>query len=46
MGLHWSISSRDRIGDIFLPYVHPHFEDEDDERILLIRCEKDRNRRS
>ena len=40
MGLHLVNLIRDRIGDIFLPYVHPHFEDEDDERVLVIRCEK------
>jgi predicted HTH transcriptional regulator len=26
MGLHLVNLIRDRIGDIFLPYVHPHFE--------------------
>jgi len=40
MGLHLVNLIRDRIGDIFLPYVHPHFEDENDERVLVIRCEK------
>jgi len=40
MGLHLVNLIRDRIGDIFLPYVHPHFEDEDDQRVFLIRCEK------
>jgi hypothetical protein len=33
MGLHLVNLIRDRIGDVFLPYVHPHFEDEDDERV-------------
>jgi predicted HTH transcriptional regulator len=40
MGLHLVNLIRDRIGDVFLPYVHPHFEDEDDQRVLIIRCEK------
>lgn len=40
MALHLVNLIRDRIGGIFLPYVHPHFEGEDDGRILVIRCEK------
>jgi hypothetical protein len=40
MGLHLINLIRDRIGEIFLPYVHPHFEDEDGQRVLIIRCEK------
>ncbi|CCE11423.1 conserved hypothetical protein [Bradyrhizobium sp. STM 3843] len=40
MGLHLVNLIRDRIGDIFLPYVHPHFEDEDDQRVFVIRCER------
>jgi predicted HTH transcriptional regulator len=28
MGLHLVNLIRDRIGDVFLPYVYPHFEDE------------------
>jgi hypothetical protein len=39
MGLHLVNLIRDRIGDIFLPYVHPHFEDEDEQRVFVIRCE-------
>jgi hypothetical protein len=38
MGLHLVNLIRDRIGDIFLPYVRSHFQDEDDERVFLIRC--------
>ena len=40
MGLHLVSLVRDRIGDIFLPYVHPHFEDYDGKRVLSVRCEK------
>jgi hypothetical protein len=40
MGLHLVNLIRDRIGEVFLPYVHPHFEDEDGQRILIIRCEE------
>jgi hypothetical protein len=40
MGLHLVNLIRDRIGEIFLPYVHPHFEGEDAERVLVVRCEK------
>ena len=24
---------------MFLPYVHPHFEEQDGRRILIVRCE-------
>ena len=40
MGLHLVNLVKDRIGDVFLPYVHQHFEDQDGERLLTIRCEK------
>jgi hypothetical protein len=40
MGLHLVNLIRDRIGEIFIPYVHPHFEDQDGQRVLIIRCEK------
>ncbi|AKM11028.1 GmrSD restriction endonuclease domain-containing protein [Croceicoccus naphthovorans] len=39
MGLHLVNLIKDRIGEVFLPYVHPHFEDQDDERVLMVRCE-------
>ena len=39
LGLHLVNLIRDRIGDIFLPYVHPHFEDQDGQRVLLVQCE-------
>jgi hypothetical protein len=31
---------KDRIGEVFLPYIHPHFQDENGARVLAIRCEK------
>lgn len=40
MSLHLVNLIKDRIGNVFLPYVHPHFEDQDGERILIVRCEK------
>jgi hypothetical protein len=40
MGLHLVNLVRDRIGEVFLPYVHPHFEEQDGSRVLAIRCEK------
>jgi hypothetical protein len=40
MSLHLVNLIRDRIGEVFLPYVHPHFEDQDAERILVVRCER------
>jgi hypothetical protein len=40
MGLHLVNLVRERIGEVFLPYVHPHFEDMDGQRVLAIRCEK------
>lgn len=40
MGLHLVNLIKDRIGDVFLPYIHPHFEDQDGGRILTIRCER------
>jgi hypothetical protein len=40
MGLHLVNLIRDRIGDVFLPYVHPHFDEQDGQRILAIKCDK------
>lgn len=40
MGLHLINLIKDRIGDVFLPYIHPHFEDHDGGRVLSIRCER------
>lgn len=39
MGLHLVNLIKDRIGEIFLPYVHPHFDDQQGERVLIVRCE-------
>lgn len=39
MGLHLVNLIKDRIGEVFLPYVHPHFEDQEGERVLMVRCE-------
>lgn len=40
LGLHLVNLIRERIDPIFLPYVHPHFEDQDDRRVLAVRCER------
>lgn len=40
MGLHLVNLVRDRLGDLFLPYVHPLFEDQDDGRVLVVCCDK------
>ena len=40
MGLHLVNLLKDRVGDIFLPYVHYRFEDQETRRVLVIRCEK------
>lgn len=40
MGLHLVNLVKDRLGDVFLPYVHQHFEDQDEGRVLVVRCEK------
>lgn len=39
MGLHLVNLIKDRIGEVFLPYIHPHFEDQDGSRVLMVRCE-------
>ena len=40
MGLHLVNLIKDRIGEVFLPYVHAHFEEQDGQRIMAIRCEQ------
>lgn len=40
MGLHLVNLIKDRIGEVFMPYVHPHFEEQDGTRILSVRCER------
>lgn len=39
-GLHLVNLISDRIGQVFLPYIHPHFLDQDGKRVLAIRCER------
>jgi hypothetical protein len=31
---------RDRIGELFLPFVHPEFVDQESGRVLSVRCER------
>ncbi len=38
MMLHFGNLIRDRIGNQFMMYIHPHFEDYQDARILTVRC--------
>jgi hypothetical protein len=40
MGLHLVNLVKDRIGDVFIPYVHPHFDDQEGKRVLIVRCDK------
>lgn len=40
MSLHLVNLVKDRIGDVFLPYVHLRFEDQDEKRVLVVRSEK------
>ena len=40
MSLHLVNLVRDRIGELFLPYIHPEFVDQDGGRVLSIRCER------
>jgi hypothetical protein len=40
MGLHLVNLMKDRMGEVFMPYVHYHFEDEDGGRVLAVRCDK------
>jgi hypothetical protein len=39
MSLHLVNLVKERLGDIFMPFVHPHFEDQDGKRILVVKCE-------
>jgi hypothetical protein len=39
-GLHLVNLISDRIGSVFLPYVHPHFTDKDGKRVLAVLCER------
>lgn len=40
LGLHLVNLITDRLGALFLPYVHAHFLDQDDKRVLAVRCER------
>jgi predicted HTH transcriptional regulator len=40
MSLHLVNLVRDRMGELFLPYIHPQFVDQDGGRVLSIRCER------
>lgn len=40
MGLHLVNLIKDRVGEVFMPYVHYHFEDEEGGRVLAVRCDK------
>jgi hypothetical protein len=40
MALHLVNLVKDRIRELFLPYVHPRFEDMDGIRIMLIKCDR------
>lgn len=39
MSLHLANLITSRIGEVFRPYVHPRFENQGSERILVVRCE-------
>jgi len=39
MALHLTSLITSRLGDVFRPYVHPRFEEQDGVRVLLVRCE-------
>lgn len=40
MALHLVNLIRDRIGELFLPYIHPHFDDQEGERVMVVQCEQ------
>jgi hypothetical protein len=40
MSLHLVNLIRDRIGELFLPYIHPEFVDHGRQRVLSVRCER------
>ena len=40
MSLHLVNLVRDRMGELFLPYIHPEFVEHDEKRVLSIRCER------
>jgi predicted HTH transcriptional regulator len=40
MSLHLVNLLRDRVGELFLPYIHPEFIEHDGSRVLSVRCER------
>jgi predicted HTH transcriptional regulator len=40
MSLHLVNLLRDRVGELFLPYVHPELVDQEGGRVLSVRCER------
>jgi hypothetical protein len=38
--LHLGNLITDRLGPVFHPYIHAHFEDQDGKRVLAVRCER------
>ena len=40
MSLHLVNLVRDRIGELFLPYIHPEFVEHEGSRVLSVRCER------
>ena len=40
MSLHLVNLVRDRIGELFLPYIHPEFVDQHGGRVLSVRCDR------
>ena len=40
MSLHLVNLLRDRVGELFLPYVHPEFVEHNGGRVLSVRCER------
>lgn len=39
MELHLVNLIKDRVGEICLPHVHPHFDDQQGELVLIVMCE-------
>ena len=39
MALHLVNLIRDRIGDLLLPYIHPHFDEQEGDRVMVVHCE-------
>ena len=40
MALHLGNLVRDRIGELFAPYVHAHFQEQDEGRVFVVRCDQ------